>query len=273
MRIFSLYRDFFKFLGKISSNSEKWKIYFTYYYHPHKDFLENYFSHYPLIDFSSLKQRVETIKTSDYSWLKHLVSACPPEKIIKEAYENCIKIVSSKEEPEIHLFVGFFSPDGFVMNFRGKPVICFGLERFRDFRLLRILFAHEYAHFLLNLSGGEVPEEKKSKWLLISEGIGTYFSFLAFPNRKLYEHFLFSRDTLNWCQANESCLREIYCSGTFSTPELIDFYVKGNPELNIPPRASKYLGFQAVKKYLTQNKGKNIGFLLADKNSALSLEL
>lgn len=273
MKIFSLYLDFFKFLEKISSHSEKWKIYSTYYYHPHQEFLEDYFSHFPLIDFSSLKQRVEIIKTSDYSWLKHLVSACPPEKIINEAYDRCIKIVSPKEEPEVYLLVGFFSPDGFVMNFRGKPVICFGLERFGDFRLLRILFAHEYAHFLLNLGRGEVPEEKKLKWLLISEGLGTYFSFLAFPDRKLYEHFLFSRDTFNWCQANEPYLKEIYCSGKYSSQELIDFYEKGNSELNISPRAGKYLGFQAVKRYLAQNRERYIGLLLSNKNSALSLEL
>lgn len=38
------------------------------------------------------------------------------------------------------------------MNFRNKPAIFFDLERFKDFRLLRILFAQEYAHFLLNLN-------------------------------------------------------------------------------------------------------------------------
>ena len=273
MKIFSLYRDFFKFLEKISPHSKQWKIYSTYYYEPYKKFLEIYFSHFPFIDSTSLKQRVEAIKTSDYSWLKNLISVCAPEEIIQEAYERCIKIAWPKKEPEIYLLIGFFSPDGFVMNFRGKPVICFGLERFKDFRLLRILFAHEYAHFLLNLSRGEVPERKKLEWLLISEGIATYLSFLAFPNQKLYDHCLFSRDRLNWCQENESYLREVYCSGTFSAQELIDIYHKGNPELSIPSRAGKYLGFQAVKKYLAHKKEKDINLLLSDKKVALSLEL
>jgi hypothetical protein len=273
MKIFSLYRNFFRFLEKISSPSEQWQIYSAHYFQPHREFLEKYFSHFPLMNFSNLKQRVEAIKASDYSWLEHLIAVCSPEKIIKEAYKKCLRIVSPKEEPEVYLFIGFFSPDAFVMNFRGKPVICFGLERFKDFRLLRILFAHEYAHFLLNLSSGEVPEEKKLKWLLVSEGVGTYFSYLAFPNHKLSDHCLFSRDALNWCQANESSLREIYCSGRFSLQELFDFYAKGNSELNLPPRAAKYLGFQAVKRYLAQDSQKNIRTLLSDKNSALSLEL
>ena len=273
MRIFSLYQDFFAFLEKITPGSSKWKIYLTYYLKPHQEFLENYFSHFPLINVSNLRERVERIKASDYSLQKHLTSACPPEKIINESYKKSRSIVSSKEEPEVYLFVGFFSPDAFVMNFRGKSVICFGLERFRDFRLLRILFAHEYAHFLLNLSSGEIPEDKKLKWLLISEGIATYFSSLAFPEYKMPDHFLLRRDTLNWCQANEDYLRDIYCSERFSSEELIDFFRKGNQDLDISPRAGKYLGFRAVRKYLDQDEEKNIDLLFSDKNLALSLEL
>ena len=268
-----MYQDFFTFLEEIKPNSSKWKIYTTHYFKPNQEFLENYFSHFPLIDVSNLKERVERIKASDYSLQKHLTSACPPEKIINESYEKSRSIVSSKEEPEVYLFVGFFSPDAFVMNFRGKPVICFGLERFMDFRLLRILFAHEYAHFLLNLSRGEIPEDKKLKWLLISEGIGTYFSSLAFPESNISDHLLMRRDRLNWCQEHEEYLRGIHCSGRFSYEELIDFYGKGNQELDIPPRAGKYLGFQAVKKYLAQSDEKNIRSLFSGKKLALSLEL
>jgi hypothetical protein len=273
MKIFSLYKDFFKFLDKTSPRSKKWKIYTTYYYEPHREFLQNYFSHFPFINFSSLRQRVETIKISDYSQLKNLIEVCSPEEIIQEAYQRCMKILSPRENPKVYLLIGFFSPDGFILNFKGKPVICFGLERFKDFRLLRILFAHEYAHFLLNLSKGEVPERKKLDWLLISEGIATYLSYSAFPNLKLSDHFLFSRDRLNWCQENERYLREIYCSETFSKRELMDFYHKGNAELSIPPRAGKYLGFQAVKKYLAQRRKKNISPLFSDKKLTLSLEL
>jgi len=273
MKIYSLYKDFFKFLDKISPPLKQWKIYSTYYYEPHKEFLENYFAHFPFINFSSLKQRVELIKTSDYSPLRELISDCSPEEIIIEAYQKCKKIVLPKEEPKVYLLMGFFSPDGFILKFKGKPVICFGLERFKDFRLLRILFAHEYAHFLLHLSKGEVPERKKLEWLLISEGIATYLSFLAFSSLKLSDHLLFSRDRLNWCQENERYLKEIYGSGTFTKQELMDFYHKGNSELNIPPRAGKYLGFQAVKKCLAKKRKKNIASLLSDKKLALSLEL
>jgi hypothetical protein len=273
MKLFSLYHDFYKFLEKITPYSEKWSVYFEDYYKIHQLFLENYFSHFPLIDPSNLKERVEAIRPSDYSQLRNLIGFCPPEGIIQEAYEKCSAVVPPKKEVEVYLFIGFFSADAFVMTIGERPVICFGLERFKDFRLLKILLAHEYAHFLLNLSQGLVPEEKKIKWLILSEGISTYFSSLIFPDRPLPDHFLFRRDRFNWCQAHDRYLREIFCSEKFSSQELMDYYFKGNPELGLPARVAKYLGFEAVKIYLGQNKDTALKSLLFDKELALSLEL
>lgn len=265
MKIFSLYRDFFRFLKALSASPDKWDAYRTYYYRPHREFLDAYFSHFPLLDPLTLRQRVEKIKPADYSWLKSLLSASPPEDIILRAYQRCLRVVPPPSQPDVYFFVGFFSPDGFVMELEGEPVICFGLERFKDFRLLKILFAHEYAHFLLNSTTADVPEGKKLMRLLISEGAATYFSKLAFPHHRVSDHFLFRRDRLNWCQRNEVRIRDVYCSGQFSNEELLDFYFKGNPELNLPPRAAKYLGYQVVKKYLEKNREESIGTLLLSK--------
>ncbi len=259
MRIFSIYKDFFRFLENIEPGSKKWDGYNSLYYEPHHRFLEITFSHFPLLDSSSLKARIESIKASDYSLLKGLISACPPEEIVEEAYARAIEICPPPQEPDVYLFVGFFSPDGFVMDFEGKPVICFGLERFKDFRLLKILFSHEYAHFLMNLSDKAVSEQDDTKWMLISEGISTYFSFLCFPERPLFEHLFFSRDVYNWCQEHEA--------------ELESVYAKGDPDKHLPPRSGKYLGFQAVKRYLVQQGAHKIKSLLLDSKLALSLEL
>ena len=273
MIIHSLYLDFFKFLEGLSLQSKNWTAYSALYYQPHHDFLDACFSHFPLLDFSNLKDRVEAVKSADYAQLKNLVSVCPPEKIIQDAYKICSEIVSPQKEPDVYLMIGFFSPDGFVMNFRGKPVICFGLERFRDFSLLKILFAHEYAHYLLNWSRGDVHPDEELKWLLISEGIGTCFSQCAFPEYRLSDHLMFRRDKLNWCQENESLLRKIYCSGKYSARELMDFYAKGDPDLNLSPQVGKFLGYLAVKKHLEQMENPDFGFVFTDKNLVLSIDL
>jgi len=253
--------------------SRKWPLFSKYYYHPNKEFLDTYFSHSPLVDSLVLKDRVEAIKAADYSLLRGLCTLLSPERIIGEAYEKIGRFASPSQEPEIYLFIGFFSPDGFVMDFQGKPVICIGLERFKDFRLLHVIFAHEYVHYLLNLADGEVPEGKSIHWLLVSEGLATLFPSLVFPGLPLSDYFLFRRDRLNWCQANESRLKEIYCSGRFSPQELMDFYFKGNPDMGLPPGAAKYLGFQAAKRYLAQNPEANLSRPLLDKNSILSIEI
>jgi uncharacterized protein YjaZ len=178
-----------------------------------------------------------------------------------------------KEEPDVYLFIGFFSPDGFVMNYKNKPVICFGLERFKEFELLKILFVHEYAHYLLNQGKEEVPEEKRFQWLLLSEGLAVHLSFRAFPNRKLSDHLLYTNDKLNWCQQNESYLRERYLSRKLTSQELISLYMQGDPDLDIPPRAGRYLGYQALQRYLNHRTESGIKDLLLDRKKALTLEL
>lgn len=246
MKIFSIYQDFFRFLEKITDASKTWELYDKTYYRPNQDFLETYFARFPLIDAAALKQRVEAIKPSDYSHLQSLVSSSPPERIIKDAYKKCRTICPPTKEPTVYLFIGFFSPDAFVMDLMGHPVIGFGLERFKDFRLLKILFAHEYAHLLLTKSPKGIPEENALEWLLVSEGLATFFSSQVFPERSLSDHLLFRRDTLNWCLAHEDLIREIFTSEQYSEEELLDIYHKGSYELGIPPRAAKYLGYLAV---------------------------
>jgi len=277
MKVFSPYRQFFDFLGKISSppirKKRKWPLYIEYYYRPHQELLDAYFSHSPLADPAVLEGRVETIKAADYAGLKSLCDVTPPEAIIEASYEKCRAVVSPPQELEAYLIVGFFSPEGFVMDFRGRPVLGFGLERFKDFRLLPVIFAHEYVHFLLRLTDPAAREFQRVRWLVISEGLATIFPAQVFPGRPPADYFLFRRDRLNWCQANEIRLRDIYCSGRYSAQELMDFYERGNPDLDLPPRAAKYLGYRAIEKFLAQSPGATLSRLLLEKDLALTIEI
>jgi hypothetical protein len=273
MKIFSLYKDFFNFIDRIPSCSNKWETYLSHYCSVHKDFFDAYFAMFPLLDSENLQQRVEATKESDYSWLRHLVTVCKPEEIVAETYERCVELIAPQEEPDIYLFVGFFSPDGFVMNIGEKPVMCFGLERFKDFLLLRILFAHEYIHYLLRLNAGEVSEAKRFKWLLISEGLATYFSSLVFPEYDLVDHLLLSRDVLNWCQVNEALIKHAYFAESHSFEELVELYKKGNIDLGIPPRVGKFLAFLSVKSVVERRYNNRLELLISDREAALSLDL
>ena len=277
MKVFSLYQGFFDFLQEIGPETtrppEIWPFFSARYYQPNKEFLDAYFSQMPLIDLRALKDRVNAIKPADYSLLKTLCAFSPPEKMIDEAYERCRRVVSPPQELEVYLLIGFFSPEGFVMEFKGKPVIGFGLERFRDFRLFQVIFAHEYAHFLLRLMKVKVPESNEIQYVLISEGLATIFSSLVLPGLPSHDYFFFSKERSDWCQANEARLKEIYCSGRFSPQELMNFYLRGNPEMGLPPRVAKYIGYQAVKRYLARNLGATLETLLLDQSLIQSIEI
>jgi hypothetical protein len=272
VNVFSLYRDFFAFLKRTKRHSPKWPGYLRWYCEPHREFFDAYFSNFPSLDRDSLRERVERIRNGDYSRLESLVAVSPPEVIIRRAYRKCRKLAAPREEPDVYLLVGFFSPDAFVLTLRGKPVICFGLERFKDFSLMAILFAHEYAHFLTGWARGKVRTAWEWKWRLMAEGLATAFSSLVFPERPLSDHFLVRRDVLNWYQANEDRLRQIYNPERYAPDELLEIFVRGKPECDIPARAGKYLGFLAVKKYIS-GCPKTVEELLADKGRILSLEI
>jgi hypothetical protein len=272
VNVFSLYRDFFAFLKGTKRHFPKWPAYLQRYCEPHREFFDAYFSNFPSLDRDSLRERVERIRDGDYSRLESLVAVSPPEEIIRQAYRKCRKVTAPREEPEVYLFVGFFSPDAFVLPMKGKPVICFGLERFKDFSLMDILFAHEYAHFLTGWAKGKVRAAQEWKWRLLAEGLATAFTSLVLPERALSDHFLVRRDVLNWYQANEDRLRETYDPEKHAPVELLETFIRGKPELDIPARAGKYLGFLAVKKYIGRSP-KRVEELLADKNLILSLEI
>lgn len=91
--------------------------------------------------------------------------------------------------------------------------------------------------------------------------------------RKLPLHLLFTNDKLNWCQENESYLREKCFSRTLTSQELIDLYRKGDPNLDMPPRVGRYLGFKALQKYVGHRTKGGINELLSDRKKTLALEL
>ncbi len=277
LRIFSLYRDFFGFLDKIPADpkprAKKWPLYLSAYYRPNRAFLDVYYSQSLLSDKTVLKGRVESVKLQDYAWLVDLCRQTPPEPIIAEAYEKCARLVPPPQRPEVHLLIGFFSPEGFVMHFRGRPVICYGLERFRDFRLLHVFFAHEYVHYLLNLGRANIPEQHSARWLLVTEGLATVFPTLVFPELELADSFLFRPGELSWCRDNEPFLRDVFCRGHYADRDLIGFYYRGNTQLGLPPRAGKYLGYQAVKNHLASHPEASLSSLLLDKRAVLSIDL
>lgn len=261
MSIYSLYRDFFRFLDALERGEDACEAYNQYYFKPHKKFLNSYWRHFRYFDEKQIKERVRSIKSGDYSLLRDLLFHESPEDICLNTLRECQKTAGSfiREknspafpEPDIYLFIGFFSADGFTLKLDDNQVIGFGLERYKSFRNLPLIFAHEFGHYLRLIEPGALGINKAYKRgtlgeYLFSEGMAFVFSLKVFPERKLFEHLFFSFEIMEWCKQNEKrLLEEIEPMLNESIePNSIYFIEK---KMQIPPRSLNFAAYKLAER-------------------------
>jgi hypothetical protein len=255
MAVHCLYQDFFRFLESLGAGGDSWEAYRENYLQPHQDFFEAYWQTFPLVDGETLRDRVAQIRRGHYSALEHLLNQKEPETIVEQDLLRCQKVLPRFPEPDVYLLVGFFSADGFIVVVGGWPAIGIGLERFKDFRLLGLILAHEYCHYARRLALGSFsfePETLGQK--LLAEGLSAVFSQRIYPQRPLTDHLLMSRHRLNWCQKNEASL-ESTARRELDTSRLVPmFFQRGKPGAGIPPRTGMYLGYRLVERALMERE-------------------
>jgi hypothetical protein len=268
MHLHLIYTDFLRFLDALEEE-DVWDAYRYYYYNPHQRFLDSYWRTFRWMGPEQVRSRVERIKTNDYSLLRSLVESINLDVTVKNILDRCVRVIEAPEEPDIYFMVGFFSADGFVLEHEGRPVIGFGLERFKSWHLLPILFAHEYAHFLRHLARSDEPycdvRGETVPRFLLSEGIAIAFSEAAFSEYPLRDHLLFSEERLRWCQSNESRLLLLFrqvLEGKCDSEVLW----KGTVQLGIPPRTGNYIGHLLVKRYCEQRRRLEFEHLITFKD-------
>lgn len=250
-----IYKDFLKFLDALE-NESAWEAYEKYYYYPHQEFLDSYWRTFDWMDREQIRARVRKVKRGDYSTLISLLDGTDLEGMAGEILSKCMAVLKAPEEPHVYFMVGFFSADGFVLEHNGRPVIGFGLERYKSWRLLPILFAHEYAHFLRHLLRSDEPymcdENRSVSRSLLSEGISMVFSQRVFPEYSLSEHLFLSNERLRWCQENEGYLRDLFgqaLNGKIGGTLLRN----GDAKNGIPPRVGNYSGYSIVKRFMEKH--------------------
>lgn len=254
MPTYYLYKDFLRFLDALEEE-DPWDAYSKYYYYPHKAFLQSYWRTFRWMDLEQIRARVEKVKKGDYSTLQSLLRSIDLEDAVKSILTKCAHVIEAPQEPEIYFIVGFFSADGFVFEHQGKPVIGFGLERFEDWRLLPVLFAHEYAHFLKHLYRCDEPYlwegSDTLKRFLLSEGLAISFSKMVFPEYPLRDHLFFPEERLSWCRQNTSRIWAFVhqvLKGKRDTAVLW----RGDAALGIPPRIGSFIAYCLMKACVEQ---------------------
>jgi len=261
MPIHSLYRDFFRFLSVYKKREDPFEAYQHYYLNPHKRFLTSYWKHFRYFDERQIENRVRSIKPGDYSLLQELLFHNSPEKICLETLKRCLEVKGFSEnkepsqippEPHIYLFVGFFSADGFVLKLDDIFIMGFGLERYKSFKSLPIIFTHEYGHYLQKLGIAKYKAKRDYREgtvgeFLLSEGLAFSFSIKVFPERKLFEHLFLSYQTCNWCIENERRLMEKVRPFLDKPAEYNSIYFI-EKERNIPSRSLNYVAYKLLER-------------------------
>jgi len=262
MKIHCLYRDFFLFLRMISLERDVWSAFRKYYFDKHREFLKRVWFSSQKYTMKNIRERVSSIKRDDYSAIESELKIFDIEESTREVILHCKTILHDPDPCNVYLFVGFFSPDGFVIEYRGEHVICIGLERFSNFRNYDILLSHEYCHYILNK---QCPRKKESlKSDIVREGICVYFSKVAFPGKKEHHYLFLNEELFSDLEKNSGTLMARLMGGKVRREDVF-----GSCSRDFPPRAGYYLGYRLVKDFVEKTGIDDIGFLLKEQNQIL----
>jgi uncharacterized protein YjaZ len=262
VKIHCLYRDFFVFLRMLNLEGDRWSSFKRYYFEKHPDFLSHVWFEYQGYTRRNIRERVSALKKEDYAQIESELKIFDVEERTREAILHCKDLLHDPDPCNVYLFIGFFSPDGFVTRYRKGYVICVGLERFRTFRDYDILLSHEYCHYILNKRGDEADEPLERR--LIREGIAVYFSRLACPGRGEASYFFIDDERLEFLRENAPKITEMVGRGKIGVDELF-----GPAPSDLPPRTGYFIGYLLVENFVRRTGISDISFLLKEENRML----
>ncbi len=260
MAIKRLYLDFFKFLAEMEKG-DPWSSFQELYLKPYNDFFAAYWERFSFFDPNQIKERVLQIKEGDYGQLKSLIQANDPALLAEETLKKCQNVLPLDPEPDIYLFVGFFSADGTTLQVSGAPAIALGLERFKNFRDFSLLLAHEYGHCALWSSLQEFfpQKEKPLLYSIISEGLAVFFSETVFPEIPLHRHLFLTPDRLRWCKENQETLLALAGADLAFSKLIPILFGPGDEKAGLPPRVGYFIARQMLGNCLSHHGAEYFG--------------
>ncbi len=262
MKIHCLYRDFFVFLRMINLEKDVWNAFKRYYYEKHADFLSHLWHSYQGYTTRNIRERAVMIKKEDYADIENLLKIYDIEEKTREILMHCKSIYFDRDRCNVYILIGFFSPDAFVLRYKGSFVICVGLERFHDFKHYDILLAHEYFHYIQNKVHGSISEPLVLQ--LIREGICVHFSRIAYPGRKEHEYLFLTEQAFADAEGSYETIRKKLRSRKISREKL---FSAASGELT--PRSGYYVGYRLVSEFIAKRDRAHPAALLGKEKQIL----
>jgi hypothetical protein len=262
VKIHCLYRDFFLFLRMINLEGDRWSAFKRYYFGKHRGFLSHVWYEYQSFTPANIRERVGSLRKEDYAHIENELKIFDIEEQAREVVQHCKDLLHEPDPCDVYIFIGFFSPDGFVTRYRGRHVICIGLERFYSFRDFDILLSHEYCHYILN-KRGEADDGNTLK-RTIREGIAVYFSRSAYPGRGDERYLFLSRERVDRLRDMYDELLKDIRKGVLNGAQLF-----GPESGDLPPRAGYYIGYRLVDDFVRKTGVHDMQFLIKEENQIL----
>jgi hypothetical protein len=252
----------------MEGSGDRWGLFVRRYYGKHRDFLSRVWLHSQGFTEQNIRERVERIRPGDYAWLQGALELYDIEGNTAGILSHCEKLFGHIMNCTVHydtyLFIGFFSPDAFVIEHHGESVICVGLERYRRFRHYPLLLAHEFCHCVINRILG--PGNRTLLSRLVREGLAVHFSKLAFPGRRESEYLFLPTGAYNDLQTRE---RSIWQKLLKEGERIGDIFHGQNGKL--PNRAGYYIGYRMVNEFI-ERTGKTDPAWLIEHAERISMD-
>jgi hypothetical protein len=251
-----LFEDFLRFVDALAQpGGDPWELYEKHYLARHRAVLTAWWEQCMGLNREVWRERVRRVRPGDYGLLRQVVQDADLPSVARETMARCQKIVPVSPEPDVHLLVGFFSPDAFAFEVEGAWAIGIGMERLSELDSIPILLAHEYAHCYRNRSRRPATLGER----MVEEGLAVEMATRAFPEMTAPQHLMVGASQLAAFQEYEDKLwakvKPLMGSKDEALAAKVLFGRAGPREW--PSRAGMYLGWRLAREFVEREP---IGF-------------
>lgn len=194
-------------------------------------------------------------------------------KVAPEAVKKIEALFGGELKGELRLGPSLMQFDGFARYDSGSHTVWFGMDHpDADQNYLKALLAHELSHVyrdhqpqVWKVFGKPLEKVTRTEYLdqmdyrehLVSEGLATLFSQVAYPEVPLHVHHYYSTDEMRWCLENRGRIDKALSDCIKGDQDVWKFYDDEVVAPGSPSRTQYFWAAQKIAEWFSQNKKNN----------------
>lgn len=196
---------------------------------------------------------------------------------LKDYVNNCILEFSNDYKIEslnknLYIIIGFATTTIYSTKYENEDVTVILLESTNSLDDLKMLLAHEYAHWVRQATSNIDIFETCIGERFITEGLACAYAKHNVPNKSDSYYCIVPDETVSWCKENMIFIDSI-SKGTLDNRDLMSlfFYMYANIEYSdMPVRTGYVYGYLKVLKYMEENNINITDILTVDWETILN---